>query len=176
MEPENSAAVDALRYRSRALLFLGLAPLVLGCGLIDDCSYEERHVTGFNAVIENGELLVRAEIVVSEMRGSEEWKALNPNITGTLKGHITSILLTSSANTSTQLTIPLDSPSSPAISSGGLIQRPGDASPDLAGLYELIASSTAVLQITTDLSSRPSLTIPLTVTTNQNWFRPQNCY
>jgi hypothetical protein len=148
----------------------------LGCALIDDCTYEERSVTGFNAVIENGEEIVRAEIVVEALRGSLDWKSVNPAIRGTLKGHVTSILLVNSASPSAQFAIPLDPPSSPVISSGSLIQRPGDTSPDLAGLYEMIAASRAVLQITTDLPSRPSLTIPLTVTQRQDWFRPQNCY
>src|SRR6266550_7455299 len=30
--------------------------------------------------------------------------------------------------------------------------------------------------LTQDIPSRPSLTIPLTVTSKQGWFRPQNCY
>jgi hypothetical protein len=168
--------MSALPNRARKLLLPVFVQLVYGCGLIDDCTYEERHVTGFNAVIENGETLVRAEIVVSELRGSLEWKSVGPAITGTLRGHVTSILLTSSANPSTQLAIPLDSPSSPSIASGTLIQRPGDVSPDLAGLYEMIVAGEAVLQIATDLPSRPSLTMPLTVTSRQNWYRPQNCY
>ena len=164
------------RASRRTAVLVGLLQILLGCGLIDDCTYEERSVTGFNAVIENGEEIVRAEIVVEELRGSMEWKSVNPAIRGTLKGHVTSILLVNSANPSIQLAIPIDAPSSPVISSGGLIQRPGDTSPELGGLYEMIAANAAVLQITTDLSSRPSLTIPLTVTARQNWYRPQNCY
>ena len=164
------------RFRAGTAVLLGFTQFLLGCALIDDCTYEERSVTGFNAVIENGEVIVRAQIVVAENRGSVEWKSLDPAITGTLKGHVTSILLVNTVNASAQFAIPLDPPSSPAISSGGFIQRPGDTSPDLAGLYEMIASNLAVLQITTDLPSRPSLTIPLTVTSKQDWFRPQNCY
>jgi hypothetical protein len=160
----------------RTVIVLGCAQVLFGCGLIDDCNFEERSVTGFNAVIENGEATVRAEIVVAEKRGSLEWKSLNASITGTLKGHVTSIFLINTANPSAQLAIPLDPPSSPAISSGGFTQRPGDLSPDLAGLYEMIASNLAVLQVTTDLPSRPSLTISLTVTSKQDWFRPHNCY
>jgi len=126
-------------------------------------------------VIENGEEIVRAEIVVAESRGSIELKSVNPAIRGTLKGHVTSIFLVNSANPSARLAIPLDPPSSPVISSASLIQRPGDTSPDLAGAYEMIANG-AVLQITTDLPSRPSVTMLLTVTQRQDWFRPQNCY
>ena len=168
-----------LRRQSRSVaagVGIGLAPWLVGCCLIDDCTYEERSIVGFNAVIENGEALVRAEIAVAEQRGSIEMKSFDPAITGTLKGHVTSIVLVNPANPATQFAIPLDAASSPAIASGTLIQRPGDLSPDLSGLYELIASNLAVLQITTDLASRPSLTIILTVTSRQDWFRPQNCY
>src|SRR5437868_5660938 len=97
--------MGAMRVQARTALLLGLGPLVFGCGLVDDCSYEERHVTGFNAVIENGELILRAEIVIDELRGSLEWKSLNASISGTLKGHVTSILLTSSTDPSAQFAI-----------------------------------------------------------------------
>ena len=164
------------RFRAGTAILLGFVQVLLGCALIDDCTYEERSVTGFNAVIENGEEIVRAEIVVAELRGSLEWKSVDPAIRGTLKGHVTSMLLVNSARPSAQFAIPLDPPSSPAIASGSLIQRPGGTSPELAGLYEMIAANGAVLQITTDLPSRPSLTMPLTVIARRDWFRPQNCY
>lgn len=167
---------NAMALHTRTAFLLALSQLVGGCGLIDACNYEERHVTGFNAVIENGELIVRAEIAVDELRGGLEWKTLSPSITGSLKGHVTSIVLFNSANPAARFTIPIDPPSSPAIASGSLTQRPGDTSPQLAGLYEMIASNGALLEITADLPSRPSLTIQLTVTDRQNWFRPHNCY
>ena len=165
-----------MRLQPRTALLLGLGSFVFGCGLIDDCNYEERHITGFNAVIENGELILRAEIVISELRGSLEWKSLDPSITGTLKGHVTSILLINSTNPSAQFAIPVDPPSSPFIASHGFMQRPGDISPELAGLYEMIAANSALLQITTDLPSRPSVTMQLTVTDKRDWFRPKGCY
>src|SRR5207248_189764 len=107
---------------------------------------------------------LRAEIVISELRGSLEWKSLDASITGTLKGHVTSIFLVNPTNPSAQFAIPVDLPSSPAISSAGFMQRPGETSPQLAGLYEMIAANSALLQITTDLPSRPSVTMQLTVT------------
>jgi len=165
-----------MRWRAGTVVLFGFAHGLLGCALIDDCTYEERSVTGFNAVIENGETMVRAEIVVAELRGSLEWKSVSPTITGTLKGHVTSIIPANTADPSSGLSIPLDQPSSPAIASGMLIQRPGDTSPESGGLYQVIAGNGAVLQVTTDLASRPSLIIALTVTQKQDWFRPQNCY
>ena len=39
-----------------------------------------------------------------------------------------------------------------------------------------IAANLGVLDITTDLASRPSVSVPLTVTYKQDWFRPNNCY
>lgn len=163
-----------VRFRAGTAILLGFVQVLMGCALTRECTYEERSVTGFNAVIENGEEIVRAEIVVEELRGSLAWKTFDPTIRGTLKGHVTSILLVNSANPSAQFPIPLDAPSSPLISSSSMIQRPGDASPDLSGLYEMIANG-AVLQITTDLPSRPSLTMSLTVVSRQDWIRPHSC-
>ena len=165
-----------MRSRARTILLLGFAPGLLGCGLIDQCTYQERSVTGFNAVIENNQTTLRAELPFNEDKGSLNLKLFNTNITGTLKGHVTSIVLTSTADPSYQLSIPLDQPESPAIASGGLVQGPGDTSPDLSGVYDVIAGNHAVLVVTTDIAARPTLSLPLTVTHQQDWFRPQNCY
>ena len=161
------------RAATGAACLFALSLILSGCGR---CNYEERHVTGFNSVIENGELIVRAELRSAELRGALQLKTLDLSLTGSLKGHVTSILLLDPANPSAQFAIPIDPPSSTSISSGSLVQRPGDVSPNLEGVYAMIASNGAVLQITTDLPSRPSLTVSLTVTDKQNWYRPDNCY
>ena len=57
-----------------------------------------------------------------------------------------------------------------------MIQRVGDVSPNLGGVYETVAANLGLLDITTDLASRPRVSVPLTVTHKQDWFRPNNCY
>jgi hypothetical protein len=153
-------------------------PLILsGCRSIFSCTYEERSINASGAVVENGAEIVRAGLVVGALRGSLEWKYLDPTISGTLKGHVSSIAFIRSGDpASVPLSIPVDPPSSPLISSGSLMQRPGEVSPDLGGVYEVVAANLGVLEITTDLPSRPLVSVPLTVTRKQDWLRPNNCY
>ncbi len=155
-------------------------PLVLsGCALaaLSRCKWEERSVSASGAVIEDGVEIVRADLTVDATRGGLEWKGLDRTISGTLKGHVSSIALIRSGDAaSVPLSIPVDPPSSPLISSGGMIQRVGDVSPNLGGVYETVAANLGVLDITTDLASRPSVSVPLAVTHKQDWFRPNNCY
>jgi hypothetical protein len=57
-----------------------------------------------------------------------------------------------------------------------LIQRPADASPNLNGLYEIVAGGVAAIELDTDIASQSRLSIPLTVTGQKDWYRPSNCY
>jgi hypothetical protein len=133
------------------------------------------HASG--ELVEDGSTTVRAGVSVGANRGMLEWKDFDRVIDGALKGHVTSIFLVSSDGLSeAQLELPLDPPSSSLISSGTLIQRPGDATPNLSGLYELLAGNRAVLEISTDIASRPIVRLPLAVTAKQDWYRPHNCY
>ena len=155
-------------------------PLVLsGCALaaLSSCKWEERSVNASGAVIEDGAEIVKADLTVDAARGGLEWKSLDRTISGTLKGHVSSIALIRSGDAApAPLSIPVDSPSSPLISSGGMIQRVGDVSPNLGGVYETVAANLGLFEITTDLASRPRVSVPLTVTHKQDWFRPNNCY
>lgn len=104
-------------------------------------------------------------------------KSFTPNLKGTLNGHVTSIILTRSDDPAAfQLRIPVDPPPSAFIASGILIQRPGELSPDLGGVFEMIAANLGVFDIATDLPSRPRVVLPLALTGKHDWFRPHNCY
>ena len=158
---------------SLALVFV---TSVFGCRLITDCTYETRYVRASGTIIENGVQLARAEITVSANRGSLTWKSVDRAIDGTVKDHVLAIRLARSDQPGISLLdIPIDPPGSPFISGGTMIQRPADQSPALGGIYELVASGQAVVEIDTDLSSTPRFSIPLSVTEKSDWYRP-NCY
>lgn len=163
----------------RKTLALALvASSLSSCRLITDCTYETRYVSASGSIIENGSELIHADITVSANRGSLEWKDFNRSLSGSsLKGHVLAVRLVRSDQPGISLLdIPIDPPTSPLISDGLLIQRPADASPNLNGLYEIVAGGLAAIELDTDISSEPRLSIPLTVTSKKDWYRPSNCY
>jgi hypothetical protein len=173
-----------LRYsqveKMRVLMVVVLPCLLFlsGCTAFSNCRWEERSVTARGVIIENGAEIASADVTVGASRGSVLWKSLNRIVAGTsLKGHVTSITLVRSDDpTVVLLAIPVDDSFSSLISSGSLLQRPGDTGPDLGGLFEIVAANRGVIEITTDLPSRTHVSIPLTVNSQTDWTRPSNCY
>jgi hypothetical protein len=162
---------------ARTVAILACPLFLTGCGIITACTYESRSITATGDLVENGAELVKAEVSVSGLRGSLEWKDFNRNIQGTLKGHVTSInFIRSDDPTAFLLPLPLDGPSSSFISSGGMTQKPGEEAPVLGGVYEILDADVGALEITTDLPSQSRILLPLVVTFKQDWFRPHNCY
>ncbi|MFL5481778.1 MAG: hypothetical protein ACJ8AK_06270 [Gemmatimonadaceae bacterium] len=161
----------------RLAFTLGIASSLSGCRLLS-CTYETRYVTANGAIIENGSQLVRADITVGANKGSLEWKDFNRTIAGpSLKGHVLAARLVRSDHPGVSLLdLPLDDPISPLISSGGFVQHPADASPNLNGLFEIVAGGLAAIELDTDISSQSHLSIPLNVTQKKDWYRPSNCY
>jgi len=135
-------------------------------------------VRASGTIIDNGAQLVRADVTVGANKGSLTWKDFDRTIDGpSLKGHVLAIRLARADQPGVSLLdIPIDSPESPLISSGSMIQRASDQSPNLSGLYELVASGQTVVELDTDLPSRARLSIPLSVTEKRDWYRPSNCY
>lgn len=148
------------------------------CRLITDCTYETRYVSASGSIIENGSELAHADITVGANRGSLEWKDFDRSITSaSLKGHVLAARLVRSDQPGISLLdLPIDPPTSPLISGGSLIQHPSDTSPNLSGLYEIVAGGLAAIELDTDISSEPRVSIPLTVTGKKDWYRPSNCY
>jgi len=56
------------------------------------------------------------------------------------------------------------------------MQRSGEVTPDLGGVYEAVAANLGLLEIATDLPSRPRVSVSLAVTDKRDWFRPHNCF
>ena len=172
-------AVTIAHQRILRLAFtLALLGSTLGCRLLTDCTYESRYVRASGAIIDNGTELVHADVTVDANRGSLEWKGFDRTISGSsLKGHVLAARLVRSDHPGVSLLdLPLDDPVSPLISGGGLIQRPADASPNLSGLFEIVAGGLAAIELDTDISSQSRVSIPLTVTDKRDWYRPSNCY
>ena len=167
-----------LRIARLPLTLALVASSLYSCRLITDCTYETRYVTAAGSIIQNSSELVHAEITVGANRGSLEWKDFDRNISGSsLKGHVLAARLVRSDQPGVSLLdIPIDQPTSPLISSGSLIQRPADTSPNLNGLYEIVAGGVAAIELDTDIPSQSRLSIPLTVTGKKDWYRPSNCY
>ena len=57
----------------------------------------------------------------------------------------------------------------PSLSSGLVRQSDGAT---INGIFDLLSSNRAILVITTDLGTKPTVTIPLTVTRKDDWSRP----
>lgn len=159
------------------LLGLVCALLAQGCAILTACTYETRFVRAAGQLIENGDTTVGANIHIDANRGSIQLKNLDWTVGGTLKGHVTSIALVDAENPSgVRVPIPVDPPSSSFIAAGNAVQRGGETSPSLGGVYEVVAENRAALEILTDIPSRPTISLPLRRTEIQDWYRPRNCY
>jgi hypothetical protein len=159
-------------------LALALAfPLVASnCALISGCSYETRAVTAEARVMENGEEIVRGLMNAGATRGSENGRFLSYDITSSvLDGHIQSVGFTDANQPGVVLLdLPFLPQFQPATIRGVLDQRDNAPTPNLAGTFEIIESSRAVLEVRTDLPARPVVSVPFTVTLHEGWTRP-NC-
>lgn len=162
----------------RYVVAVTLCLFLSGCRGLSDCGWEDRSVAARGVIIENGAELVSADVSVGATRGSLLSKSLDVTISGTsLKGHVTSINLVRSDDPAfAPVAIPIDSSFSSLISSASMIQRAGEVTPNLGGLFEIVAANLGLIEITTDLPSRPRVSIPLTMTYKTDWIRPGNCY
>ena len=87
-----------------------------------------------------------------------------------LKGHVQQMVLKdNSANAPVLFNFPVSDANIPPLSSGFVRQSEGAA---INGIFDLLASNRAAVVISTDLSTRPTLTIPITVTRKDDWSRP----
>ena len=160
----------------RLALALAIPFVASNCGLVSGCSYETRGVTAEARVTENGEEIARGLMNAGGIRGSENGRFLSYDITSTLlDGHIQSVGLTDANQPGVViLDLPFLQQSQPATIRGVLDQRNNAPTPNLNGIFELVAANRAVLEVRTDLPARPVVTIPFTVTLLEDWRRP-NC-
>jgi hypothetical protein len=151
-------------------------PLALsGCQSLAGCKHEDRSVKVSGSVIEGATEVARATATFLDYKGGLNLRDFTWAVTATsLEGHITSFVLVNSAQpVPILLDLPIREPKPPSgygyAYEGTLIQRVGEATPALGGIFEILASNNAVLEIRTDLPSRPLMRLPLTVTEKHDW-------
>jgi hypothetical protein len=160
----------------RVAAALAIPLFASNCALVSGCSYETRGVTAEARVTENGEEIARGLMNAGGIRGSENERFLSYDITSTLlDGHIQSVGFTDANQPGVViLDLPFLQQSQPATIRGVLDQLGTAPTPNLDGTFEIVAANRAVLEVRTDLPSRPVVRIPFTVTVHEDWGRP-NC-
>jgi hypothetical protein len=149
-----------------------LAPAALfftNCMLLSGrCVYELRNVNAQGSVIENGITIATAQIVASEQRDYQPDKDMSWQIIGaTLKGHVQRITL--QEGSTVRYEFPVEDASRPALSTGFVRQSEGA---NLNGFWDLLSDRKGTVVITTDIQSRPSVSIPLQNIESSDWNRP----
>ena len=147
------------------------AVFLSGCNL-GKCIYEIRSLQA-SQVVGSGADTVGANINLSERRDSDPSKDLYWIISGpSIKGHVTSAELKDAGDLSkVVLSLPIAPADRPVISESAVSTRQGR---DLNGYWEIFSANRGVIEIRTDLPARPLITIPLNVTSKNDWTRP-NC-
>ena len=164
--------------RLRAAAALAIPLLLAECGLLDSCIFESRYVGAAGRVTEGITEIAAATVDVSATRGGGalndkafQWSITTP----ALAGHVTRIsLIRSSQPVPILLDLPVQNLAQPFVYNGGLRQAPQAMTPNLGGIFEIVAANEARIDIITDLPERPAVQIPLAVTMHQDWHRP-NC-
>jgi hypothetical protein len=153
-----------------------LAPFVAlvasNCMLLSGrCIYEIRYVQASGRVEENGTELAAAEVSLSERRDSDPEKSMHWHVTGAgVAGHVSSVTFRNSSDPARVLLTLATSPFEQAQNSDGAVSD--KTGTNLGGFWEVLSANTGLIQMETDIPTRPTITIPLTVTQKQNWTRP----
>lgn len=151
-------------------------PLLLsGCNL-GRCDYESRHLTATGRVTEGIAEVVAATLTVGAVRGGLRWRDVTYDLRVS-EGRVISVtLILPQQPAPMRLEMPVHEQIIPLNYRGGFIQRKDEQVPALGGIFEMVASGGAVLEITTDVPARPVIKVPLTITAVQDWYRSNNCY
>jgi hypothetical protein len=160
---------------SHALGVLAIPIVISGCGIITGACQDVRFVSVAGSVVEGGFPVASVEAYLYAYRGAR------PGLTfywqfsaASLEGHITSVALVHSARpVPILLQLPIREPLEPwgyaYAYEGTLEQHAGETTPALGGIFEVLAASDGVLELTTDLSAQPLVRIPLAVTEKADW-------
>jgi hypothetical protein len=160
-----------LRNTLSTLLLFSLA----GCSnlLSGTCTFEVRNLVADGSVSDNGTVLASAQVLLSEQRGSTESTSLQVVTLGqTLKGHVLSLAFKDAADPSVvRFNLPVAAAERFEISSGVISTGQGA---NLGGVRDLLIAGRGIIQLQTDISSSPTVTIPLVAGQLGDWTRP-NC-
>jgi hypothetical protein len=157
----------------RAALYTVLAIALSGCSLWDKCTYEIRGVEAGGTMSDNGSQVATAQINLSEQRGSLQGQSMYWLVTGSgVKGHVTSASFKDVSDPShVLLDLGVASADRSEISQGATGSASGA---NLGGFHSIIVAGRGLIELQTDLPDRPSIQIPLAVTSSTDWTRP-NC-
>ena len=151
-------------------VFVALA--LSSCNLVrGKCTYELRSLDAAGTINQNGAELVSAQVSLSEQRGSLQAQALAWLVTGDpIKGHVLSASFKDSSNPSqVLLDLPVAGATLPEISRGGVSSATGAT---LAGFHDILAAGRGIIELQTDMSSQPTITVQLTPINATDWIRP----
>lgn len=147
--------------------------ILSGCNVLHGfCStYDLRNVSANGSFTEAGAELVTAQVNVIEFRDHGNVASFNYQIISpTLKGHVSSVALVSSADpTKVVLQLRLLGPDGPILSQDDIAQPSGTDSPNLAGFFDLVGTNRAVVRITRDSPAGSFVLIPLTTSRQDDW-------
>ncbi|HMF88473.1 MAG TPA: hypothetical protein VK575_10360 [Gemmatimonadaceae bacterium] len=157
------------------LLLVAIPTFLSGCFIITGSCADVRFVSVAGSVMEGGLEVAGATVDLNSRRRSFDpinitWQFRAP----TLEGHITSaVLVNSTRPVPILLNLPIREPIEPwgyqYAYFGTMDQHVGDPAPLLGGIHEVLAANEGVLELTTDLPSRPLVRIPLAVTNKADW-------
>jgi hypothetical protein len=176
VEAHANAEEGRMRFYVRSAALIALPLYMSGCALVSGrCTYETRYVLAEGSIMDGPMVVANGSLQAGGMRGSDNHRHLGWTITtSSLTGHITALRLVDSTDPATTLlSLPIAyHPSSPGTLLGELRQNADETSPALGGIFEIVRSNRAVLDITTDLADRAQVTLPLTVVQTEDWSRP----
>jgi len=154
------------------ILYPAFALAFSGCNIFSGkCTYELRALDAAGQINQNGAAFATAQVTLSEQRGSLQGQSIAWLVTSAdLKGHVTSASIKDSSNPSqVLLDLPIASADRAEISQGSASSNMGA---NLAGFHDILAAGRGIVELQTDISSQPTVTVPLTPTSVGDWVRP----
>ncbi len=170
MIPASPGSIRALFFKIAGAVLIATQA---SCALLNGgCDFESRDVRAAGRIDEGGALLVSADVSVHETRGGLTQGEVHGQVDGpTLKGHVLSALIKDAAGSSRTVVLTVAPASSSSLAYGGEDAKSGF---DLSGFHEVLVANNGIVEIKTDIPSRPTILVPLLVTLVTGWVRP-NC-
>lgn len=154
-------------YLSSAFIVLSAS----GCNLLSGkCTYELRSFDGAGHALANGTEVATAHVNLSEQRGSIVRQSFTWSVSGSLKGHVNSASFKDSSDpTHVLLDLPILSADRTPIAEGAADTREGAT---LGGFHNVLVAEHGVIELQTDQTATPTVTIPISTTNASDWVRP----
>jgi len=148
-----------------------IAVAVSGCNALSGkCTYELRSFDGQGSGTLGTTEVAKAQVHLSEERGSIVRQTFSWLATGSLKGHVTSAAFKDATNPNqVLLDLPVLGPDQMPILEGSADTRQGAT---IAGFHDILASGHSVIELKTDDPSSPTVVIPIAQVHSSGWVRP----